>query len=77
MKKYKFDSFDELRKWFNKNFSLSLNGKFKGLATAAKVINLDLLLYKLYKVLNGYYRKQFGDVLTFRLNGSIVKLYFR
>lgn len=73
----KFNNFDELRKWFNKNFALSLNGKFKGLATAAKVINLDMLIYRLMKWLDGRYRKPLSNVLVFHLQGSTVKLYMR
>ena len=77
MKYFSFTNYDELRRWFNKNFSLSLDGKFKGLSTAASVLNLDNLLYKLYKVLSGRYRKPVGDVLVFRVSGHSVKLYAR
>lgn len=59
MKKYKFDLFDELRKWFNKNFSLSLNGKFKEIYRNTLELNESVsipfeLLIKAFKTLYPY-----------------------
>lgn len=69
--------FLSFRKWFNKTFSLSLDGKFKGLCTLASVLNFDLFYYRLYKILSGRYRKNFGDVITMHISGHSIKLYNR
>lgn len=74
--KYQGD-FLSFRKWFNKMFSLSLDGKFKGLSTLALVVNFEQFAYKLYKILSGRYCKLYGDVLTLRVSGHTIKLYNR
>lgn len=68
-------NFDAMRYWFNKNFKLSLNGKFAGIK---RVKNLYCFLYRLYKKLScRYYRKPLLDdtIMTFRLSGQTIKLY--
>lgn len=77
MKKELLSNFYEFRKWFNKMFSLSLDGKFKGLCTLAAVMDFDRFAYRLYKILSGYYRKPASDVICIRLSGHVVKLYNR
>lgn len=32
------NNFDTFRRWFNRNFSLSVNGKFKGLSTLLSLV---------------------------------------
>ena len=74
MKKEFLTDFDLFRKWFNKTFSLSLNGKFVGLS---RLHNWQLFAYRLYKILNGYYRKSFSDVISIKLHNDSIKLYNR
>ena len=74
MKKELLTNFDLFRKWFNKTFSLSLNGKFVGLS---RLSNWQLFAYRLYKILNGYYRKPFSDVISINLRNESIKLYNR
>lgn len=74
MKQELLNNFDAFRLWFNRMFSLSLNGKFAGLL---RLKDWKHFAYKLYKLLNGYYRKPLADVITFRVNGDVVKLYNR
>ena len=65
-----FKDFDSFRKWFNRFFSLSLNGKFVGLARLQEHrISWQRFQYKLYKVLNGYYRRKYDDILVFHFHG--------
>ena len=77
MKKELLSDYLAFRKWFNKMFSLSLDGKFKGLCTLAMVLDFDRFAYRLYKLLNGYYRKPVSEVITMRLSGHTIKLYNR
>lgn len=77
MKKELLTDFVAFRRWFNRMFSLSLNGKFKGLSTLAKVINFDLFAYRLYKLLSGRYRKPVSDVIVMHVSGNTIKLYNR
>lgn len=73
-----YNSFDEFRTWFNKMFSLSLNGKFVGLGRLSEYrIDWNRFQYKLYKILNGYYRKIFSDVIFMSFHGVSIKLYNR
>lgn len=74
MKKELLNDFDKFRTWFNKMFSLSLNGKFVGLL---RLKNWQLFAYRLYKILNGYYKKPAPDVICFTLHCVIIKLYNR
>lgn len=73
----KYTNFNDYRCWFNRMFSLSLDGKFKGLSTLAKVVDVERFAYRLYKILNGYYRKPSSDVICIRLSGHVIKLYNR
>ena len=66
--------FNAFRKWFNRMFSLSLNGKFKGLLCLK---NWKLFAYRLFKELNGRYRRPSSDVIVMRVSGQLIKLYNR
>lgn len=77
MNKSLLTNFDAFRKWFNQMFSLSLDGKFKGLCSLALVMDFNRFAYRLYKILNGYYRKPASEVIVIRLSGHVVKLYNR
>lgn len=64
--------------WFNRTFSLSMDGKWKGLD---EVNNLPLFKNKLNKVLTstsryGSQRKK-ADIIVMRVSGHTCKLYFR
>lgn len=74
MKKELLNNFDSFRTWFNKIFSLSLNGKFVGLL---RLKNWQLFAYRLYKILNGYYKKPASDVIVITLKNEKIKLYNR
>lgn len=74
MKKELLNDFESFRSWFNRNFSLSLNGKFAGLL---RLKNWQLFAYRLYKELNGYYSRPSSDVICMRVSGQIIKLYNR
>lgn len=73
----KYNNFEDYRRWFNRHFSLSLDGKFKGLSTMSKVLNVERFAYRLFKLLNGYYRKPIGDIIVMNLSGHNIKLYAR
>ena len=77
MKKELLTDFESFRKWFNRTFSLSLDGKFKGLCSLSLLVDFDRFAYRLYKLLNGYYRRPVSDVLSMRLSGHTIKLYSR
>lgn len=77
MKKELLSNFYEFRKWFNRMFSLSFDGKFVGLCTMSLYVDFDRFAYRLYKLLNGYYRKPVSDIIVIRLSGHVVKLYNR
>ena len=72
MKKDLLNNFYLFRTWFNKMFSLSLNGKFVGLL---RLKNWQLFAYRLYKILNGYYKKPASDVIVITLKNEKIKLY--
>lgn len=74
MKKELLENYDAFRRWFNSMFSLSLNGKFKGLG---RLKDWKRFAYRLYKELNGYYRRPSADVITFKVSGQTIKLYNR
>lgn len=74
--------FNEFRKWFNQMFSLSFDGKFKGLSTLRNLFGarfIEHLQYKLQKamkhIVSGYL--SCCDVITLRLSGHTIKLYNR
>lgn len=75
-------TFNEFRKWFNQMFSLSFDGKFKGLSTLRNLFGsrfIEHLQYKLSKALNhssrGYLMHT--EVISMRLSGHTIKLYNR
>lgn len=74
MNKEFLTDFIAFRKWFNKMFSLSLNGKFCGLL---RLKDWKRFAYRLYKELNGYYRRPSRDVIVMKVSGDIIKLYNR
>lgn len=74
MNKELLNDFIAFRKWFNKMFSLSLNGKFSGLL---RLKDWKRFAYRLYKELNGYYRRPSSDVIVMRVSGQLIKLYNR
>lgn len=71
---YKTNGFDAYRTWFNRMFSLSLDGKFVGLLRLGK--SLDLFVHKLAKLLSRpATMRPLDEVITFRVSGHTVKLY--
>lgn len=62
--------------FFNKNFKISLDGKFVGSGTLAKFVDIEHLYYKVNRYLRGDYRKPLPDVLRLRLNRHSINLYF-
>lgn len=74
MDKTLLNDFNAFRRWFNKMFSLSLNGKFVGLL---RLKDWKRFAYRLYKELNGYYRRPSSDILCMRISGQTIKLYNR
>lgn len=79
------NNFDAYRKWFNKNFSFSLDGKFKGLSTALLLFGehfIMLLAHKIYKLIRARGRYKHNrifdcDKTTMRVSGHNVSLYLR
>lgn len=69
---------ENFKTWFNENFSLSLNGKWRSID---HVTNLKLFKHKLNKVLNSTSRygsrRKFEDVIIMRVSGQTCKLYYR
>ena len=72
--------FNEFRKWFNQMFSLSFDGKFKGLSTLCNLYGarfVEHLKCKLLKAMkhnaSGYLR--YASVLCLRISGHTNKLY--
>ena len=65
--------FNAFRKWFNRMFSLSLVGMFKGLCTLSLYVDFYRFAYRLYKILNGCYRNPVSDVICFHLSGPSIK----
>lgn len=74
MNKNLLNDFYAFRRWFNKMFSLSLNGKFVGLL---RLKDWKRFAYRLYKELNGYYCRPSRDVIFMRVAGQSIKLYNR
>lgn len=77
--KFEFQSF---RRWFNRRFSLSFAGKFKGLSTLVNLYGMrfvENLWYKLYKMFSrtASYSRFYDDCIVLRLGGHIIKLYNR
>lgn len=70
--------FDTYRRWFNKFFSLSYNGKFVGLLRLVERGIFDLFVYKLTKLLrDDKHRRPLGDIICMRIRGVNIKLYSR
>ena len=74
MKKELLNNYEAFRLWFNRMFSLSLNGKFKGIGNLK---DWKRFAYRLYKELNGYYLRPSSDVIVMRVSGQTIKLYNR
>lgn len=74
MSKNLLNDFDAFRRWFNRMFSLSINGKFKGLG---RLKDWKRFAYRLYKELNVYYRRPSSDVIVMCVSGQTIKLYNR
>lgn len=74
---FKLKGFAAFRRWFNRFFSLSLDGKFVGLLRLGK--SLDVFVNKLDRMLNkrSAHSCPLGDVISFRLSGHTIKLYNR
>ena len=73
-----YTDFNEFREFFNRWFSLSINGKFFGLLRLAEYgIDWQRFAYRLYKILNGYFRKLYRDVISMKFHGVTIKLYSR
>lgn len=74
--------FNDFRRWFNQLFSLSFDGKFKGLSTLRNLYGarfIEHLQYKLQKAMrhnvDGYLMH--SEVLCMRISGHTIKLYNR
>lgn len=66
--------FNAYRKWFNKMFKLSYDGKFCGLLRLGD--KLDVFINRLSRLLHrSRISKPLGDIIQFRIRGHIVKLY--
>lgn len=74
MNKDLLNDFNAFRRWFNQRFSLSLNGKFAGLM---RLKNWKLFAYRLYKEMNGRFRRPTLDVIVMHISGQSIKLYNR
>lgn len=79
---YKETVFNSYRKWFNQLFSLSFDGKFKGLSTLLNLYGwrfIEHLKFKLEKAMKhqvcGYLR--YTETITLRISGHTLKLYNR
>lgn len=79
---YNEKEFNEFRKRFNQMFSLSFDGKFKGLSTLLHLYGwrfIEHLRLKLKKAMHhsacGYLR--YCEVITLRISGHTLKLYNR
>ena len=61
---------------FNRNFTLSLNGKFKGFDC---IENKDLFIHKLNKKLHrrSPASKPLGDKLVMKVSGQVIVLYWK
>lgn len=81
MKKFN-NNFDEWRKWFNRNFSLQVNGKFKGLSTLLSLVGslyferFTIKLASAYAKLVDGYRSKCSD-LRIKLHGYSLVIRFR
>lgn len=67
----------QFKTWFNKNYSLSYNGKFCGLD---RISNLPLFRHKLERLLvrsQSRRRAPLGDVISMSINHNSIKLYVR
>lgn len=72
--------FDSYRRWFNKHFSLSYNGKFCGLLRLREKGVFELFVHKLASLLRRFENKRhcsLGDIITMKVKGTAVKLYLR
>lgn len=61
---------DVFRSAFNSTFHVSVRGKMKGYKHVP-----DSVWYKLFKVLDGRYRMQYGSILVFSKNHIKYKFY--
>lgn len=78
MDKKLLNDFDAFRVWFNQNFSLSINGKFKGLLRLSEFkIDWKRFAYRLYKLLGGFYRKPLTSLINMSFHHVSLKLYLR
>lgn len=74
------NDFDKFRCWFNSNFSMSFNGKYKSLSWLVSQSQrlYDLFLRAFARIMNrSKHSKPLGDIICFRVSGNIVKLYSR
>lgn len=76
-----YKEFNTYRRWFNQMFSLSFDGKFKGLSTLVRLYGekfVEHLAYKLYKLLNCSRRHApVPEIIVMKLAGHSIKLYNR
>ena len=74
MKQELLTNYDAFRLWFNRMFSLSVNGK---LCALGRLHDWKRFAYRLYKLLNGYYRRPISNVIVLRISGQSIKLFRR
>lgn len=70
------------RRWFNQRFSLSFDGKFKGLSTLVRLYGMRFVehifikLSRMYRV-KYHSRIMFSDIVVLKIQGHTLKLYNR
>lgn len=73
--------FCRFRRWFNCNFSLSFDGKFKGLSTLLNLYGSRFIEHLYVKLRRCFRRCSFSrplaDILVFHINSHVLKLYSR
>lgn len=67
---------DSFKYHFNRDFSLSFNGKFIGLDSLP---NRALFEHKFRKIVESrdLHKKPLGSVICFKLSGKVCKLFYR
>lgn len=77
------DKYNDFRKLFNRMFSLSVNGKFKGLYYLLSFMDVPHFEHFIYKLTQrvtkglGHYRRPLPLVFTMKVSGVTLKLYSR
>lgn len=76
------EKYYDFRRWFNRNFKLSLNGKFRGVFSLLDYMDFRHFEHfvskflKLTKVGRGRYCLPVDDKFIMRFHGLVLKFYF-